>query len=96
MFSFLRRTATVVGESSMKGKDLIVWLLNVKACDWHFPQSALRMEGIQGWQKELPMFTLNTPKDLQEWAIGCDKDIGGMNCGLCLFSKFFPLFSFAK
>jgi hypothetical protein len=37
------------------------------------------MEGIQGWQKELPMFKLNTPKDLQEWAIGCDKDIGGMN-----------------
>jgi len=35
------------------------------------------MEGIQGWQKELPMFKLNTPKDLQEWAIGCDKDIGG-------------------
>lgn len=43
--------------------------------DWQ--SIALKMEGIQGWQKELPMFKLNTAKDLQEWAIGCDKDIGG-------------------
>ncbi|KAI9032829.1 complex I intermediate-associated protein 30-domain-containing protein [Phycomyces nitens] len=35
------------------------------------------MEGLQGWQKELPMTTLNSKKDLAQWAIGCDKDIGG-------------------
>jgi len=35
------------------------------------------MDGLQGWQKELPMFTMNTAKDLEHWVIGCDKDIGG-------------------
>ncbi|CAO3693657.1 unnamed protein product [Umbelopsis ramanniana] len=58
MFSFLRRTVNVVGESSLK---------------------ALRMDGLQGWQKELPMFTMNTAKDLEQWVIGCDKDIGGFS-----------------
>lgn len=37
------------------------------------------MDGLRGWQKELPMATLKTEKDLQQWAIGCDKDIGGFS-----------------
>ncbi|KAI9321305.1 complex I intermediate-associated protein 30-domain-containing protein [Dichotomocladium elegans] len=58
MFSFIRRTATEVAESSAK---------------------ALRMEGLQGWRKEMPMATLNTKTDLDNWALGCDKDIGGFS-----------------
>ncbi|CDS14398.1 hypothetical protein LRAMOSA06567 [Lichtheimia ramosa] len=58
MFSFIRRTATEVAESSAK---------------------ALRMEGLQGWRKELPMVQLNTKADLDHWAIGSDKDIGGFS-----------------
>lgn len=37
------------------------------------------MEGLQGWRKELPMLTLNSKADLDHWAIGCDKDIGGFS-----------------
>ncbi|KAI8379526.1 complex I intermediate-associated protein 30-domain-containing protein [Radiomyces spectabilis] len=37
------------------------------------------MEGLQGWQRELPMASLNTLQDLDLWAIGCDKDIGGFS-----------------
>ncbi|KAI8092962.1 complex I intermediate-associated protein 30-domain-containing protein [Halteromyces radiatus] len=40
---------------------------------------ALRMDGLQGWQKELPMLTLQNKADLDAWAIGCDKDIGGFS-----------------
>ncbi|CAO3621004.1 unnamed protein product [Cunninghamella blakesleeana] len=40
---------------------------------------ALRMEGLQGWQKEMPMLSLQTKKDLDLWAIGSDKDIGGFS-----------------
>lgn len=37
------------------------------------------MEGLAGWKKEMPMASLKTEKDLKEWAIGCDKDIGGFS-----------------
>lgn len=37
------------------------------------------MEGLQGWRKELPMVQLNTKADLDQWAIGSDKDIGGFS-----------------
>lgn len=37
------------------------------------------MEGLQGWRKELPMATLNNKADLNAWAIGSDKDIGGFS-----------------
>ncbi|KAG0168379.1 hypothetical protein DFQ30_004840 [Apophysomyces sp. BC1015] len=40
---------------------------------------ALRMDGLRGWQKELPMLSLKTKQDLDHWAIGCDKDIGGFS-----------------
>ncbi|KAK4512820.1 uncharacterized protein ATC70_003528 [Mucor velutinosus] len=40
---------------------------------------ALNMDGLRGWQKELPMATLKTEKDLEQWAIGSDKDIGGFS-----------------
>ncbi|OZJ06600.1 hypothetical protein BZG36_00430 [Bifiguratus adelaidae] len=39
---------------------------------------ALRME-VQPWKRELPMLSLNSPKDLERWAIGCDMDIGGFS-----------------
>lgn len=37
------------------------------------------MDGIKGWQKEMPLAALNTQKDLANWATGCDKDIGGFS-----------------
>ncbi|KAI8338257.1 NADH:ubiquinone oxidoreductase intermediate-associated protein 30 [Chlamydoabsidia padenii] len=37
------------------------------------------MDGLQGWQQELPMLSLKTKQDLNAWAIGCDKDIGGFS-----------------
>ncbi|RCI02937.1 hypothetical protein CU098_004345 [Rhizopus stolonifer] len=37
------------------------------------------MDGLRGWQKEMPMAALKTEKDKQHWAIGCDKDIGGFS-----------------
>ncbi|CAO3686715.1 unnamed protein product [Rhizopus stolonifer] len=40
---------------------------------------ALSMDGIKGWQKEMPLAALNTQKDLANWATGCDKDIGGFS-----------------
>ncbi|KAL1931731.1 hypothetical protein VTP01DRAFT_9874 [Rhizomucor pusillus] len=58
MFSYLRRTASEVVESSAK---------------------AMRMDGLRGWQKELPMLTLNKPEDRKQWMIGCDRDIGGFS-----------------
>ncbi|CAO3621195.1 unnamed protein product [Mucor hiemalis] len=40
---------------------------------------ALNMDGLRGWQKEMPMAAFKTEKDLKQWAIGCDKDIGGFS-----------------
>ncbi|KAI8071738.1 complex I intermediate-associated protein 30-domain-containing protein [Gongronella butleri] len=40
---------------------------------------ALRMDGLQGWRKEMPMLSLTTKADLDQWALGCDKDIGGFS-----------------
>ncbi|KAI9485460.1 MAG: complex I intermediate-associated protein 30-domain-containing protein [Benjaminiella poitrasii] len=40
---------------------------------------ALNMDGLRGWQKEMPMASLMSLKDLDAWAIGCDKDIGGFS-----------------
>lgn len=37
------------------------------------------MDGLRGWQKEMPMAAFKTEKDLKQWAIGCDKDIGGFS-----------------
>lgn len=37
------------------------------------------MDGLKGWQKELPMVSFKTEKDLESWAVGCDKDIGGFS-----------------
>lgn len=39
----------------------------------------MRMDGLRGWQKELPMLTLNKPEDRKQWMIGCDRDIGGFS-----------------
>ncbi|KAI7900876.1 complex I intermediate-associated protein 30-domain-containing protein [Cokeromyces recurvatus] len=40
---------------------------------------ALNMDGLRGWQKEMPMASFTSAKDLDAWAIGCDKDIGGFS-----------------
>ena len=40
---------------------------------------ALNMDGLRGWQKEMPMAAIKTEKDVKQWAIGCDKDIGGFS-----------------
>ncbi|GAA5811140.1 hypothetical protein MFLAVUS_004569 [Mucor flavus] len=40
---------------------------------------ALNMDGLRGWQKEMPMAALKSEKDLLQWAVGCDKDIGGFS-----------------
>ncbi|KAI8967997.1 complex I intermediate-associated protein 30-domain-containing protein [Mycotypha africana] len=37
------------------------------------------MEGLREWQKESLMVALNSKADLDKWAIGCDKDIGGFS-----------------
>ncbi|OBZ80600.1 Complex I intermediate-associated protein 30, mitochondrial, partial [Choanephora cucurbitarum] len=40
---------------------------------------AINLDGLRGWQKEMPIASLKTEKDRQQWAIGCDKDIGGFS-----------------
>ncbi|EIE83446.1 hypothetical protein G6F46_003788 [Rhizopus delemar] len=37
------------------------------------------MDGLKGWQKEMPLASLNTKNDLSGWVTGCDKDIGGFS-----------------
>lgn len=41
--------------------------------------TALNLDGLRGWQKEMPMATLKTQKDISHWATGSDKDIGGFS-----------------
>lgn len=40
---------------------------------------AFNMDGLKGWQKEMPLASLNTKNDLSGWVTGCDKDIGGFS-----------------
>ncbi|KAI8976914.1 complex I intermediate-associated protein 30-domain-containing protein [Pilobolus umbonatus] len=42
-------------------------------------KKAINLDGLKGWQKEMPMFTLTSEHDLKQWAVGCDKDIGGFS-----------------
>ncbi|CEG69044.1 hypothetical protein RMATCC62417_16188 [Rhizopus microsporus] len=37
------------------------------------------MDGLRGWQREMPMTALNSQKDLTQWVVGSDKDIGGFS-----------------
>ncbi|KAG2200542.1 hypothetical protein INT47_012328 [Mucor saturninus] len=40
---------------------------------------ALNMDGLRGWQKEMPMASLTSEKDLSQWVFGSDEDIGGFS-----------------
>ncbi|ORX58821.1 NADH:ubiquinone oxidoreductase complex I intermediate-associated protein 30 [Hesseltinella vesiculosa] len=37
------------------------------------------MDGLHGWKKEMPMLSFTAKTDLDRWALGCDKDIGGFS-----------------
>jgi len=39
---------------------------------------AVRMDATP-WQREMPLISLNSQEDLKQWAIGCDRDIGGFS-----------------
>lgn len=41
--------------------------------------TALNLDGLRGWQKEMPLAVLQSEKDLAQWATGSDKDIGGFS-----------------